>query len=320
MQEPVAWTPSGWQPFASVAIRLDDWGFLQGVVAVDRLRTHQHRAVDAQEHVQRFLNTCQSLEIRPSPDIDWLQIIDACVAKNRSAFQGRDFGLVLLATPGRVGSRSDPTLIVHPVAIPWNQLALRYNHGQPLVQAIARNVPAECWSPSLKTRARLQYYLADIAANRTPPRTENVHRPAKVPKSAADEKESDVASLATPGAVLLDTAGNLTETSQANLIIVHNRTLLSPPSESILFGISLQRTLGLLQSAGYTVRFAAISVAEAVTADGILLCGTTGCVWPAASWDDHDFDAPTQSHAYQLARRLWCEQLGYDYTRPWQAA
>jgi branched-subunit amino acid aminotransferase/4-amino-4-deoxychorismate lyase len=184
-------------------------------------------------------------------------------------------------------SREVPTLIVHPAEIDWRKLNHWYTWGQELCIAQSRNVPPQCWSPSIKTRARLQYYLADQAARR-----------------AAGEFS---------GAVLLDLQGNVTETSAANLILVEGHKLISPPLDSILYGISLQRTLRLGSQAGWQVNFEAISPARAEQADEILLCGSTGCLWPAARIGGRVFEASPRGSAFQALAGLWRQDVQLDF-------
>ncbi len=75
-----------------------------------------------------------------------------------------DFGIVILLTPGLIRRQpigSAPTVIIHTVDLNWTQLAHWYQHGQPLVVSPNRTVPVECWSPHMKTRSRMHYFLAD---------------------------------------------------------------------------------------------------------------------------------------------------------------
>lgn len=292
MPESIAWFADQWISKSQVHLGLDDWGFLQGAVVVDRLRTLAHLPLDVEPHVARFLEGCRGLGIRlPQTESSLAGIVNECAIRNRQVYQERDFCIVLLATPGSSQSADDSsTLIVHTSPIAWSQLAKWYVEGQTLVVAEPRNIPAECWSPHIKTRARLQYYLADRQVQQTEPAA---------------------------GAVLLDLAGNLTETSIANLLIVENDIVVSPPLESILIGISLKRTLRLLEDQGIAVSFSSVSSERASRATEILLCGTSGCLWPAAGLRTasgmRHFPQPPALEMYQRLHRAWTADLGFDY-------
>ncbi len=223
MQNSVAWRNGVWLPARRATIALDDLGFMQGAVAVDRLRTFGGRAVDIAEHVHRFEHSCQALHIQLPRTDELVAIVEACVHHNLSRTAEPDFSVVLLATPGRVGAvQGQATLIVHPMAIPWERLAAWYRDGQTLAVSTHRQVPADCWSPHIKTRCRLHYYLADRQVD-----------------GGQDKAHA--------AAVLLNSQGYITETAAANLLVVEGQNIVSPRRESILWGISLQRSLCLAQ-------------------------------------------------------------------------
>ncbi len=291
MPKQVAWTYlQGWTTQDDVRLSLDDWGVLQGAMVVDRLRTCRGQPLDVNAHVQRFVNGCQALGIALPRSVHWDQVIGDCVQRNQSAMSGQDFSVILLATPGRSDNGSaEPTLIAHPSAINWQRLHHWYSHGQPLQLAAPRNVPAACWDPHIKTRARLQYFLAD---------------------SAVGGNNSSY-----PGAVLLDLDGCLTETSSANLMIVEQQRLVCPPEKSTLAGVSLGRTIRLASDAGLSVVREPIPIERAMSAQEILLCGTTGCLWPASSINDQIINDQIllQRDVFGQLSQLWIRDLGFDY-------
>ncbi len=286
----VAWTQDGWLPSEQVHLALDDWGFVQGAVIVDRLRTCNAVPLDVRSHVDRFLHSCAAVGIQLPAGQDLESLVGQCADRNRGAFEGQDFSIVLVATPGRVGDpRGGPTVIVYPRAIAWTTLADWFECGQHLIIPEPRNVPTACWSPQIKTRARLQYYLADRQA-------------AEISGSA--------------GAVLLDLDQHLTETSAANLIVVENaKTMVSPPLDRILNGVSLARTLRLAQGVGLEVRCEPISVVRAQAATELLLCGSSGCLWPAASLEGVPFPSVGEGEVFRQLSGLWMDEIGLDYVQ-----
>lgn len=290
MHESLAWTRGAWQPLTETKLALDDVGVLQGVVMVDRLRTVHGGPSDSPAHVARLRSNCQAIGIAWPAALELEELQSQCATLNRKFFGDKDFSIVSIITPGQIGSATPtPTVIVHAAGIDWSKLDSWYTYGQHLIIPATRNVPNACWSPALKTRARLQYYLAD--------------------QSAANSQHAHA------GAVLLDLHGNLTETAQANVLIVENGScLISPPEASILPGISLQRTLRLAREIGLHVSFEPISVARAGEAEEIVLCGSTGCLWSAHSLDDKIL--PTANRVDGIARRLaqaWMADIGLDF-------
>ncbi len=283
-----AWQNGHWLEQRNVTISLDDYGFLQAATIVERMRTCHGVPLDVARHLQRFCQGCAALGIPPAPDDTLQSVVAECSRRNAPAFGESDFSIVLLATPGRLSDVDrQPTRIAYPIGIDWQQLSRWYTSGQSLFIADSRNVPAQCWSPTIKTRARLQYFLAD----------------------AAVAKLADQCS----GAVLLDLQGNITETSVANLIIVEGKRLVSPPLTEILNGISLERTLRLGQAAGWNVVYEPVSLLRAEQSDEILLCGSTACLWPASRIGARVFEGCSQGRAFISLAELWCEDLGLDF-------
>jgi branched-chain amino acid aminotransferase len=289
MLKTTAWKNGVWLPTENASLSLDDIGFLQGVVIVDRLRTCRSRALDITEHLERFRQSCAAVGIQLRDTENFEGVVEECVLRNQDHFAGRDFSIVLLATPGTLdGESNTPTLIVHPWAIPWNRLATWYSTGQRLVASKQRSIPSECWSTAIKTRARLHYYLADQAA-------------------LANTGDPHAA------AVLLDENGCLTETSSANLVLIEGNAIISPPRVAILWGISLNRTLRLAEACGIEVLFERVTPQRARQSDAILLSGSTGCVWPASQFEERIFEhAATQSIVARLTT-AWQHDIDFDF-------
>ncbi len=232
--------------------------------------------------------------IDPSAVEELHDVIVACCDHNRSRLPDEDFSVVVLVTPGPIEllhrGTPAPTRIVHIQRLNWPAMADWFGAGQALTIAASRNVPAACWSPQLKTRARLQYYFADQAvrtAEGLPPHS---------------------------GAVLLDVQGNFTETSAANLLVVDRAGRIHcPPLSDILNGISLQRTLRLAADSGIEVRFEPISKALIEEAAEVILTGTSACLWPARSVGDVHFERCTQGNVYNTLHQSWVGELGFDF-------
>lgn len=272
-----------------MTLAADDLGFLSGVVIVDRLRTVQGVGLDVSEHVQRFKESCQGVGIELPKSSELIEQVRACVAQHRQDFGSRDFSVVMLATPGRVSNHwLQPTLRFQAVPIDWKRLAGFYRLGQTLTVASARNIPAACWSPTIKTRARLQYYLADREA-------------------CALTGQSTAAGL------LLDVDGYVTETSAANVIVVEGERLLIPHLHKTLEGISLRRTLRLAAKLGYEVQQIDIAPARAEQANAVWLCGSTGCLWAAAQLGDRCFKDACRQPMYERLVEAWQQDIGCDY-------
>lgn len=278
-----------WLPGEELSLALDDWGSVQGATLVERLRTVAGKPLDVDGHLQRLRESAQTLGIR-WPQFLGRELIEECVERNREAHNAKDVAVVILLTPGRSGNGpagQHPTVILHTIDLHWAALAHWYRHGQALVTAANRNVPGACWSTHLKTRSRLHYFLAD--------------------QQAATYGEPFA------GAAMLSLAGHLTESSVANILVLDGKGLVSPPIGAVLHGLSLRRTLRLAEQLNIPVRFQEVELELARRAQGILLTGTSGCLWPAAQFDDIAFTDPTRNPTFQQLRNAWIEDLGIDY-------
>ncbi|MCA9158234.1 MAG: aminotransferase class IV [Planctomycetales bacterium] len=271
------------------SLSVDDIGLVSGVVIVDRLRTIAGKLLDASEHLERFQQGCRAVGIElPSAEELHNRALE-CAERGYKGYGGDDFNLVLLATPGRLHVRErQPTLIMHTQSIAWERLAQWYRVGQTLTVSKFRNVPESCWSPKIKTRARLHYYLADQQAwART-----------RDPYSAG---------------LLLDQHGFVTETSSANVLIVERGCLISPRREMILDGVSLGRTLRLAERRTIEVRFEDISVDRATAADAMWLCGSTGCFWKAQRLDEREYGGGQAENLFMQLVDDWKQDVGIDF-------
>jgi branched-chain amino acid aminotransferase len=284
----IAWKNGQWLPFSEVHFALDDWGVLQGATIVDRLRTLDSHPLDVSLHLQRLKTNCEAIGI-DSLELDVLgDVIIECSLHNQARLADRDFSIVVLVTPGLTSATGSPTIIVHVQPLKWTTIEYWYQHGQPLIIASNRNVPRECWSPQLKTRSRLQYYLADQQALQT--------------------------NGPFAGAILLNTGGHVTETSAANIIVVDQAGgLCCAPEESILGGISLMRTLRVAEASGLKVTRCEISLEMIESAREVILTGTSACIWSASQVGSSLFSKPAERPVYRELLASWIADVGFDF-------
>lgn len=293
MTERSAFFHDQWVPEDRASLALDDWGLLQGAVVVERLRTCNLKALDLDDHLQRLCNSCALLGIAIPKHWRLAEVIEQCAHRHTAYYDQQDFSIVVLVTPGRQGQGAPgerPSLIVHTHRLDWNALHHWYVNGQPLIVSHQRNISPHCWSPHLKCRARLHYYLSDRQAEASP--------------------------LQYAGAILLSLDNKVTETSVANLIIVDGKQrLVASPPDSVLQGISLKRTLRLAEKAGFAVDFQPISIETAGLASEILLTGSSGCLWPASRLGDISFQDPASRPVYSKLLDLWRNDIGLNFVQ-----
>jgi branched-chain amino acid aminotransferase len=296
-----AYRSGRWTTLEQLSWSATDVGTTHGVILVERLRTFGGKLFALEDHVQRLADGSAFLGIDWSPIRDGIpRLCDELLERNAPTLEVvGDVGVVLLLSPGDPGiDRREgvaPTLMLHLYPLPVEQLKGWYRQGTHLHVAETRNVPPACWSPGLKTRSRLQYYLAD-------------HRLAETPAQRA-------AIIPTSVAVLLSTRATVTETSISNLIMVDlDGKLRSPPLADILVGVSLKTVLGLAESLGYTVEFTDLYPADLLNAREVLMTGSTGCLWSAVSLDGKIIGEGRPGQHCRKLQQAWEDLVNFRFT------
>jgi branched-chain amino acid aminotransferase len=161
-----------------------------------------------------------------------------------------------------------------------------FTEGVHLVIPSTRHVPPECVDPKIKNRSRLHWWLAEREAHLVDPR-------------------------AMP--LLLDLAGNLTETSGSNVLIVKDGVVLSPAPRNILLGVSRKVVIELCMALDIPFAERDLQLHDALTADEIFLTTTPYCMAPATKVNG----LPVGSGApggpvFERILKAWSEQVGLD--------
>ena len=105
-------------------------------------------------------------------------------------------------------------------------------------------------------------------------------------------------------AVMLDPIGNVAEFSAANLWIAKDGAAITPAHNGcFLNGITRQRLLKVLPSAGVPVYEKALTFQDVLEADEVFSSGNYGKDLPVTGVDDRT--KPIDGPIYQMARRLY---------------
>ncbi len=264
----------GWILNADLAIAVTDVGFRQGVVAVERLRTYQGVPLAVESHLVRWRRTLEHVGIRIDSDSAvCFERIERLIERNRAWCDSEnDFGITMLATPGTAGpTAAGPIEILHLNRLDHAKIAAHRQGGQPLVITDVQAPPEKTWPRDIKVRCRLHYYVADrIAAELNP---------------------------AAIG-VLVDADGSVTETSVANLAILRDGTVVSPPAERVLPGVTQELVMEIAAELDIAWTHAPLYPADLRTADEVWLMGTDGGLWFANAVDGVAIHAGAAGQCY----------------------
>ncbi len=113
-------------------------------------------------------------------------------------------------------------------------------------------------------------------------------------------------------AVLVDSQGSLPEASKANIFIVQNGTIITPPDDIILPGITRKYVLEACMKTGIPVRKEKIMLDELPRVDGLFLTGTSIHVLPVARVDE--LELPTGNNTMRRIMEQY-ESIIQDHLR-----
>jgi len=297
MPEPIAHLNGCYLPQTDARLPLNDAGFVMGATVTDLARTFRFHLFRWADHLRRFRQSCEAAHIALSASDEQLTAIaERLVEHNKSVVDpDADFGVVVFATPGIIGyylgepgggGDAPPTLGMHTFPLPFARYRRLFEEGATLAIPTVRHVPAATVDRHIKQRSRMHWWLADREIQ------------ARKPKASA---------------LLLDEHGHVTETAAANFLLVQGDTLLSPPLDAILEGISLQVTREICERLGIGFVERPLTVADCLAADEALLTSTPYGLAPVRQIEDHVYPAPGR-----VAQRLmaaWDKVAGLPISR-----
>ena len=293
MTEPLAFLNGNLVPQSAASIALNDAGFVFGATITDLCRTFRHRLYRWGDHLARFRESCKSAYL----GVHWTEkettlAANELVARNAALIGAdRELALVLLATPGPVGyylgqtiaPGEAPTFAMHTFQLPFARYRSWIERGAHLATPKVRQIPAACIDPHIKHRSRMHWWLAKETIDRSHPGAQ---------------------------ALLLDIAGNVTETASANFLLVKKGTIVSPPRECVLEGVSLKVVTELCGKLGIPVERRHISLEECYAADDAILTCTSYCLAGVAQLNDRVFP-PSRPMLRRLVE-AWSAEVGVD--------
>jgi branched-chain amino acid aminotransferase len=292
--EPLAYLNGRWIPLSQAAVSVFDSGFVQGVTVAEQLRTFGGQLFRLETHLDRLSRSLQIIGVDPGlPLAELGTIATELVEQNRKLIDpADDLNLTMFVTPGPYGAyaavagRAKPTVCVHTQPLPFGQWAEKYRTGESLVVTDVMQVPDKCWSPELKCRSRMHYYLADRQARQREPGAR---------------------------ALLLDERGFVTEASTANVLVYcREEGLVSPPKEHILPGVTIAVVEELAGQLGISFTSRELTVGDFSRANEALLCSTSPCVLSVTRLNGQPIGDGQPGSVGQRLRDAWSQMAGLN--------
>jgi branched-subunit amino acid aminotransferase/4-amino-4-deoxychorismate lyase len=276
-----------WAPGSELSIGVDDLGFLLGATVTERLRTFRGRVFRLDEHLSRLRHSLAIVGL-PADEIAGQvgEAIGEFVTRNSGLIAADDdWSILAFATPG-ASSVGPPTVCVHGYPLPFSRWASQYEDGVRVVISDVRQIPPQTLPPELKCRSRMHYYLADQRA-----------------------------AAAQPGAraILLDEDGFVAEATTANVLVYRaGEGLVSPPTEHILFGVSLGVVQELAAKMDVPFIQRPLSIGELRAAKEVMLTSTSVCLLPVVECDGRPIGDGRPGAHYRRLLAAWTDLVGTD--------
>ncbi len=242
-------------PSSRPLLRPDDAGVVRGDGIFETTLAVAGVPRDLDEHLARLAKSAGMVGLALPDDTDWRRGVTAVLG----GWAGGDMVLRLVATRGP--EHGSPTCYVTGAAVP--DVAVRQRSAGVRVLLLDRGLsgPAAAAAPWLLAGAKTLSYAINMAALR----------------HAAANDADDVIFVGSDGAIL--------EAPTATVVIARDRTLLTPPLEGVLDGITVVRLIRAAKEAGWSTAYHRLTSADLLAADGVWLASSVRLLAPVISID-----------------------------------
>ena len=289
-------------PALDARLPVFDAGVALGATVTEMTRTFRGEPFRLEDHLERLFHSIRYARFAVNVSKDELAAVSRQVVAHNARLldERQDQGLIQFITAGEVAayagfvpeegrrgapSWTGPTICVHTFPLHWELWATKMRQGAHLVTPSIRQVPPQCLDPKMKCRSRMHYYLADQEARLVGPDA---------------------------SALLLDTDGNITETSSANFLIVEGGTMVSPTTRNTLSGISRATVMDLAAQLGIAFAERDIQLYHAINADEAFLTSTPYCLMPVTKINGLAIGDGRPGPVFRRLISAWSELVGVD--------
>lgn len=265
--ERLVWINGDLHPESSGKLSFRDAGFVYGDAVFDTARTFGGgQPFMLEEHIDRLFKSLRYAGIDPGYDkATLIAATNDLVEQNRHLLgPHEDYWVsqrVSSGVPkldGESATQEGATVVIECMPLPLKARAPMFKGGIDAVVASMRRVPPDSLSPNAKTNNYMNMKVA----------------------------QREVSAIA-PGswAVLLDQNGHISEGAGCNMFVVIDGVVVTPPTETILPGISRQVAIDLCCEEGIPCEERLVSMYDAKTADEAFFTSTSLCICPLRSFN-----------------------------------
>ena len=287
MSERVAYVNGEIVPESQASVSIFDRGYLNGVGVFERTRTQAGVMFRLDQHLARLQGSLTMSRLNLGMSIARLkELTEDVLAKNLPLLEPNDDYSV--AHYISLGPGGKTTVIIFCEPLPFASFAQQYVDGGHAVTTWIRQMPIEVIDPKMKTTSRLHFHLATAEAQ-----------------------------LSDPDAypLLLDAAGNVCELLNANFFIVKKGTIVSPPGEMILRGITREAMFEVAGQLGIPWKEATFQVYDVMNADEAFLTTTSKLVLPMTRINGLPIGTGKPGPIVDGLQKGWREIYGFDFVK-----
>lgn len=285
MPSPIAWKNGSLVSFEELSLPVWDLGVVAGASVTEMARTFGGQPFRLNQHIDRLLSSCESLEVRcrfSAADL-FSAALQITETNSRLISQDTDLGIVMFVTAGAnltyLGPETDyePTVVVHTFPLPFELWRIAATDGVQLVIPSRRQISSSALPVQAKTRNRFHWWLADREA-------------AKIRAGAR--------------ALLMNEDGFLTETSTSAFFAVQGDTILTPRTD-VLDSMSRRIVREAAEHLGFQFREVDMTPELLSDCSECFLTSTPSGLFSVATIDDRTWPVYREGSAANQVLEYW---------------
>lgn len=241
-------------PLSQATIPLENIDYQYGFGVYETIKVRNNILYFGKQHINRLLQSAKIINLKHKFTPPKISLYLKKVVQKNNA---QNCNIKILLIGGK--ETKDALLFILPLAPLFPDKKL-YSHG-----ATVGTIQYERFLPNAKTLNMLQSYLYYT--------------------KASSQRHYDM--------LFLDNKGNILEGSRTNFFVIKNKTLITPPKEKILEGVTRQTVIAAAKKSGFVIKEKNIPFGTLGTFDGAFLTCTSAKIIPLVKIDNVKFSKIT---------------------------
>lgn len=269
-----------------------DRGFRWGDAVYDAVRTFDGRPFKLEAHIDRFYRSLKYARIDPGITKTEVAEITLEVLRRNEALHrvDGDYLVTMQASRGQVAQvytpiAARPTVTVYCLPLSFAIHAKYYREGAHVIVPSVRRTPPECVSPRAKVSNKMNHFQAEFEAKAVDPDA---------------------------FALMLDTEGNIAESSGSDFLFVSEGVLRIPQRRTHLTGVSLLTAAELAEKMGMATDEGAFTLFDLYNAEEAMLTASTYCLLPVVKVNGLAIGDGKPGPVVAALLRAWSQMVGLD--------